>query len=99
MSNRLRHAIDMKIKKSVRFRVSSFNLIYGVSRHIVAAFVTARLIRKSNDRHEITGGTPSEHSAAREWCSLFAPEIVFTSAPQAASPARHRCPMLHALAV
>jgi hypothetical protein len=81
MSNQLCHAIGMKIKKSVRFQVSSFSLFHGVSRHLIAAFGTARLVRKSNGRHELIGGSADDHAAAREWCSLFAHEVVFTFTP------------------
>jgi hypothetical protein len=44
----------------------------------IARFGAARLVRKLDGRHELIGGTPAEHSAAREWCSLFAPKIVFS---------------------
>ena len=91
MSNRLLHACGMKLTNSPWFILATAETI--------ARFGAAHLVRNLDGRHKIIGGTPSEHSAAREWCSLFAPEIVFTSAPQAASPARHRCPMRHALAV
>ncbi len=43
------------------------------------AFGTARLVKKSDGPHELIGGTADDHAAAREWCSLFAPEIVFKS--------------------
>jgi hypothetical protein len=85
VSNQLCHAVGMKIKKSVRFQVSNFSLFHGVTRHFIAAFGTARLVRKSNGRHELTGGTVDDHAAAREWCSLFAHEVVFTSTPRCRS--------------
>jgi hypothetical protein len=44
----------------------------------IARFGAARLVRKLDGRHELIGGTLPEHSAAREWCSRLAPEIVFT---------------------
>jgi hypothetical protein len=72
----------MKIKKSVRFQVSNFSLFHGVSRQLVAIFGTARLVKKSDGRHELIGSTADDHAAAREWCSLFALEVVFTSAPR-----------------
>ena len=79
MSDRFRHAVGMKIKKSVRFQVSNFSLFHGVTRHFIAAFGTARLVKKSNGRHELIGGTPVDHAAALEWCSLFHHELVFSS--------------------
>jgi hypothetical protein len=45
-----------------------------------ARFDAARLVRKLDGRHEFIGGTPAEHSAAREWCSLFAPKVVLIGA-------------------
>jgi hypothetical protein len=72
----------MKIKKSVRFQVSSFSLFHGVCRHLIAVFGTARLVKKTDGRHELIGGTADDHAAAREWCLLFAHDVVFTSAPQ-----------------
>ena len=45
----------------------------------IARFGPARLVRKLDGRHELIGGTPAEHSAACEWCSLFAPEVVFAA--------------------
>jgi hypothetical protein len=44
---------------------------------IIARFGAAQLVRRLDGRHEFIGGTPAEHFAAREWCSLFAPELVF----------------------
>jgi hypothetical protein len=82
MSNLLCHAVGMKIKKSVRFQVSNFSFFHGVTRHLIAAFGTARLFRKSNGRHELIGGTADDRVAAREWCSLFAHEVVFSSTPR-----------------
>jgi len=41
----------------------------------IARFGAARLVRKLDGRHELIGGTPAEHSAARDWCSLFAPKM------------------------
>jgi len=76
------HAIRMKIKKSVRFQISSFSLLQGTGRQFISAFGTARLVKNQDDHHELIGGTADDHAAAREWCSLFAHEVVFTSAPR-----------------
>ena len=72
----------MKTKKSVQFQLSSLSLFHGAGRQLIAAFGTARLVRNQNGRHELIGGTADDHAAAREWCSLFAHEVVFTSAPR-----------------
>ena len=45
---------------------------------LVRQFGQAKLIRKPNGQHELIGGTEADRSAAFEWTSLFAHEIVFT---------------------
>ena len=47
----------------------------------VARFGAARLVRRDGGRHELIGGSPADHFAAREWCSLFHHELVFFSTP------------------
>jgi|GEM_PF-1706241 len=78
----------MKIKKAYQ-RVLS-NLIFPPT--TIARFGPARLVRLEwpsarRGRHELIGGTDEHRAAAREWCSHFAPEIVFAAAarPQAAA--------------
>jgi CheY-like chemotaxis protein len=48
---------------------------------IVASFGGAALFRHRDGRWELRGGSPGDHSAAREWCSHFQPEATFQSAP------------------
>jgi len=48
---------------------------------IVASFGAANLIRHHDGRWELRGGTPSDHAAAHEWCSLFQHDATFPSAP------------------
>lgn len=38
----------------------------------------ARLVRHLNGRHELIGGTPDDLVAVREWCSMFAHDLVFS---------------------
>jgi hypothetical protein len=45
----------------------------------VQQFGEARLVRHQNGRHELIGGSASDHTAAKEWVSLFAHEIVLSS--------------------
>jgi hypothetical protein len=71
----------MKIKKSDRFQVSNLNLLQSAGRQLIAAFGIARLVRNQTGRHELVGGTADDQAAAREWCSLFAHEVVFTNTP------------------
>jgi len=73
----------MKIKKSVAQQKINFKL-WPVRHTLVARFGPAQLVRLRwptgrSGRHELIGGTPADHAVAREWCALFAPEIVFTS--------------------
>lgn len=44
---------------------------------IVARFGPSRLIKHLDGPYELVGGSPTDQAAAREWCSLFAPEVVF----------------------
>jgi len=55
----------------------------------VASFGAADLIRHGDGRWELRGGSPTDHAAAREWCSLFQHEATFPSKP---SPVTARQP-------
>lgn len=46
----------------------------------VASFGTANLLRHPGGGWEIRGGSPRDHAAAREWCSVFQHEATFPSA-------------------
>ena len=46
-------------------------------RRVVRQFGNASLIRHRDGRHELIGGTDADRTAAFEWVSLFAHEIVF----------------------
>ena len=48
-------------------------------RELIAQFGPARLVRYLDGHHELIGGTEDHRATAREWCSLFAPEVVFNS--------------------
>ena len=48
---------------------------------LIATFGTARLIwtpSANRGRHELVGGSRSDHQAALEWCSLFHHDLVFS---------------------
>jgi hypothetical protein len=45
---------------------------------VINCFGNAWLIRRANGRHELIGGTDGDFSAAKEWASLFAHEVVFS---------------------
>jgi len=44
----------------------------------VRQFGDARLLKNSDGRHELVGGSIADRQTALEWASLFAHEIVFT---------------------
>ena len=48
----------------------------------IATFGAASLVKKLGGKIELIEGTARDHADAREWCSLFAPEVVFTSEPR-----------------
>jgi len=59
----------------------------------IAAFGHARLVRQTDGRHELIAGTAEDAADARDWCSLFAHEIVFSPAPQPRpTPQQRRLP-------
>ena len=43
---------------------------------IITCFGAARLVRRIDRRLELRGGSADDHSAAREWISLFMHEAV-----------------------
>jgi hypothetical protein len=45
---------------------------------LIRQFGQAKLVKVPNGQHELIGGTDSDRTAAFEWASLFAHEIVFT---------------------
>jgi hypothetical protein len=45
---------------------------------IVNHFGNALLIQLTDGKHELVGGSDGDYTAAKEWVSLFAHEIVFT---------------------
>lgn len=76
MSNRLCNAGGMKMKRNHRLPINA--LIFQPT--TIARFGPAHLVKHFDGHHELIGGTAEHHAAAREWCSLFAPEVVFKSA-------------------
>ena len=45
---------------------------------LIRKFGQAKLVKLPNGQHELIGGTDQDRTAAFEWASLFAHEIVFT---------------------
>ena len=48
----------------------------------IARFGAAILVRHLDGPYELLGGTVEERAAARDWCSMFAPHVVFADAPR-----------------
>ena len=46
--------------------------------NLIRQFGQAKLVKLPNGQHELIGGSDSDRTAALEWASLFAHEIVFT---------------------
>lgn len=67
----------MKTEKSFAFHAPPAALDAG--HQVIAGFGVACLVKKPDGNIELIGGTADDHADAREWCSLFAPETVFTS--------------------
>ena len=68
--------MNMKNLMNIDARTNFTNFNFGPQ--LVATFGTARLVRHLDGRYELLGGTPADLTDAREWCSLFAPEVVFS---------------------
>ena len=47
-------------------------------RQLIRQFGAASLVRLPHGQHELIGGSAADRTAAFEWTSLFAHEIVFT---------------------
>jgi len=58
-------------------KIKNYSWLIPAPAETIAHFGAARLVRNFDGRHELIGGTAEHQAAAREWCSLFAPEIVF----------------------
>jgi hypothetical protein len=67
----------MNIKKLGWVARSFQRLGWGNRPQVVAIFGSARLIRQIDGRYDLLGGNAADCADAREWCSLFAPEVVF----------------------
>ena len=47
-------------------------------KQVIRQFGEAKLLKLPNGQHELIGGSDNDRTAAFEWASLFAHEIVFT---------------------
>lgn len=70
-----------KLKNQSGFGLHVSCLFHGAGWQLVAAYGTARLVKKPDGSHELIGGTMSDHANARERCSLFAGVRVFCATP------------------
>jgi hypothetical protein len=79
MSNRLGHAVFMKMKISTKRLGQSRLHAFLFRPTTIARFGRASLVKHFDGPYELLGGTAEERAAAREWCSLFAPQVVFAA--------------------
>ena len=82
MSNWLCQADGMKINRTYRIPLHTLNFPPTT----IARFGTASLVRHFDGPYELVGGTPEDRADAHEFCSLFAPDVVFGLAPRRYSP-------------
>jgi hypothetical protein len=68
----------MKINRTYRLPLHALNFPPTT----IAHFGAARLVRHFDGPYELVGGTVEDRAAAREWCSLFAPQVVFSGTPR-----------------
>ena len=68
--------MNMKKLMGIGSNTNLFNVNFGP--RLIATFGHARLVRLPEGGYELLGGSAADCVAAREWCSLFAPEIVFS---------------------
>jgi len=61
-----------------------------IPRHpkLVRQFGQVKLVKLRNGQHELIGGSDTDRTAAFEWASLFAHEIVFTHFHRQELPSR-----------
>ena len=78
MSNRLWQDGGMKIKRTYQIPLAALNFRPTT----IARFGAAHLVKHFDGPYELVGGTSVDQVAAREWCSLFAPEVAFSSTPR-----------------
>ena len=77
MSNVTGETTGMIIRNINGMSASTNRAGFNFGPRVIAIFGRARLVRQPNGRHELMGGSDADGTEAREWCSLFAPEIVF----------------------
>jgi hypothetical protein len=76
MSNQGSHAGGMKIKRTYRLPLHALTFPPTT----IARFGASHLVKHFDGHYELLGGTSADRAAAREWCSLFAPMVVFADA-------------------
>lgn len=59
---------------------SRFMLVRAVET-LIATFGAAQLVQTPSGRFELRGGTLKDYQEAKEWCSLFMPEVVMWKLP------------------
>ena len=78
--------VGMNMKKLMGIGPAANLATFNFGPRLIATFGNARLVRHLDGRHELQGGSATDCAEAREWCSLFAPEVVFSAAPRRRMP-------------
>ena len=77
MSNPIPYRGDMKLKLNLNLNLNQIIRLRSQGK-VIQQFGEAKLVRHCNGQHELIGGSNADRTAAFEWVSLFAHEIVFT---------------------
>ncbi len=65
------------LMQNARMRLNPV-FIQTQSSHVIQHFGGARLVKHANGTHELLGGSAADLTAAKEWASLFAHDLVFS---------------------
>jgi hypothetical protein len=60
-----------------RMKIAKLTELWPVPDETIARLGNVSLVRKSNGRHDLIGGTMTGRKKARKWCACFAPFIEF----------------------
>ena len=74
----------MKIKRPCKITLHALNF----EPTTVARLGADRPVRHLDATYEFGVGTPDDHTVAREWCSLLAPEVVCSPETSSSRPRR-----------
>lgn len=85
MSYPVWHGGGMKWNQMNRLTVRNLRPATPQRARIIGHFGEGTLVEHANGRHELVGGRPGDLTAAQEWASLFAHELVFSQVERSRS--------------